>query len=128
MPTRPARLAAVTLLLLAAAACAPTTAATPPAATAASAGAPALFPGAGTAAAIPSPIAFVSLEGPLWVAKGSYLLFSDVVEKNAPGAVIYRFDPGPRRFSVFPYPPPDAAGGPGAGATSTNGLAVDGAG
>jgi gluconolactonase len=124
MSTRPFRLAlGLVSLQLAAAACAPATSVAPPAATAASAGAPSLLPGAGTPAAIPSPIAFVSLEGPLWVASGSYLLFSDVVEKNAAGAVIYRFDPGARRFSVFPYPAPEAPGG-----TSTNGLGVDPAG
>jgi gluconolactonase len=68
------------------------------------------------ARAIPSDIPFVSLEGPFWVASGGYLIFSDVVEQNGPAARIYRFDPGPRTFSVVDYP-----GGP----TSTNGLAVD---
>ena len=57
------------------------------------------------------------------MADGPYLLFSDVVEKNGPGAVIYRFDPAMRRFSIFPYAdsqPP--------GPTSTNGLGLDAAG
>lgn len=86
---------------------------------AAAPGQPASFPGAGTPAAIPSSIAFVSLEGPLWVAAQHALLFSDVVEKNAPGAAIYRFDPAARAFSRLPYP--DAPGAP----TSTNGLGLD---
>lgn len=73
--------------------------------------------GAGVPSAIASDISFVSLEGPFWVAKGGYLLFSDVVEANAAGAHVYKFDPGLRRFSVFPYPAP--------GPTSTNGLATD---
>jgi gluconolactonase len=122
-----ARRAPLTSLLLVAAslaaACAPTEATAPPPATAPAAAPPLLLPGAGTPRAIPSPVPFVSLEGPLWVAAGPYLLFSDVVEKNAPGAVIYRFDPVYRRYSFFPYP----AGEP-AGPTSTNGLAVNAAG
>ncbi|HXJ18643.1 MAG TPA: SMP-30/gluconolactonase/LRE family protein [Polyangia bacterium] len=93
----------------------------PPAATPA-AGQPGALPGAGTPAAIPSSIPFVSLEGPLWVAAQRVLLFSDVVEANAAGAAIYRFDPATRAFSRFPYP--DAATAP----TSTNGLGVDPAG
>jgi gluconolactonase len=115
------------LLLAAASACASTEASAPPLgsdATAASE-APRLLPGAGNPVAIPSPIPFISLEGPLWVATGPYLLFSDVVEKNGPGAIIYRYDPVYRRFSIFPYPAPES---PGAGGTSTNGLAVDAAG
>ena len=38
---------------------------------------------------------FISLEGPYWVATPApgYLLFSDVVEKNAAGALIYKYDP-----------------------------------
>ena len=83
---------------------------------------PGPLPGAGTPAAIPSSIAFVSLEGPLWVAAQHALLFSDVVEKNAPGAAIYRFDPSTRSFSQLPYP--DAPGTP----TSTNGLGLDASG
>ncbi len=112
------------LLLAAVGACASTEASAPLGsdATFASA-APALLPGAGTPVAIPSPIPFVSLEGPLWIAAGPYLLFSDVVEKNAPGAVIYRYDPLYRRYSIFPYPASESQG-----ATSTNGLAVDAAG
>ena len=90
---------------------------------AAAAAPPALLAGAGTPRAIPSPVPFVSLEGPLWVAAGPYLLFSDVVEKNAAGAVIYRYDPVYRRFSIFPYPVAESPG-----PTSTNGLAVDAAG
>jgi gluconolactonase len=109
--------------LVAAGACAPTEATAPPPAAAAAAAPPVLLPGAGIPRALPSPVPFVSLEGPLWVAAGPYLLFSDVVEKNAAGAVIYRFDPVYRRFSIFPYP---AAESP--GPTSTNGLAVDAAG
>jgi gluconolactonase len=68
---------------------------------------------------IPSSIPFVSLEGPFWVASGGYLLFSDVVEQNRPGAAIYRYDPDSRTFTVVDYP-----GAP----VSTNGLAVDGQG
>jgi gluconolactonase len=83
---------------------------------------PVLLAGAGTPRALPSPVSFVSLEGPLWVADGPYLIFSDVVENNGPGAVIYRFDPAMRRFSIFPYAAADR------GPTSTNGLAVDGTG
>jgi len=66
--------------------------------------------------AIASDIPFVSLEGPFWVAKDGYLIFSDVVEQNGPAAKIYRFDPHTRAFSTVPYP-----GSP----TSTNGLAMD---
>ncbi len=104
-------------------ACTPTEATAPPPATAAAAAPPILFPGAGTPRALSSPVPFISLEGPLWVAAGPYLLFSDVVEKNAIGAVIYRFDPVYRRYSFFPYP-----AGESSGPTSTNGLAVDAAG
>lgn len=70
----------------------------------------------GPAHAIASNIPFVSLEGPFWVAKDGYLIFSDVVEQNGPAAKIYRFDPRTRAFSTVPYP-----GSP----TTTNGLAVD---
>jgi gluconolactonase len=66
--------------------------------------------------AIPSTIPFVSLEGPFWVAKGGYLLFSDVVEQNGAAANIYRFDPGAGVFAPIPYPNQP---------TSSNGLAVD---
>jgi gluconolactonase len=83
---------------------------------------PVLMAGAGRPSALPTPVPFISLEGPLWVASGPYLIFSDVVEKNGPGAVIYRFDPAMRRFSIFPYAASDK------GPTSTNGLAVDAAG
>jgi gluconolactonase len=76
-----------------------------------------LFAGAGAPEALPGQIPFLSLEGPLWIAGGGYLLFSDVVESNGPAARIYRLDPGSGRFSPFPYPS--------AGPTSTNGLAVD---
>jgi gluconolactonase len=69
--------------------------------------------------AITSDIPFVSLEGPFWVARGGYLIFSDVVEQNGPAAKIYRFDPSNRAFSTAPYP---------AAPISTNGLAVDGEG
>ncbi len=115
------------LLLAAAGACASTEANAPPPDSEATVAteAPRLLPGAGTPVAVPSPISFVSLEGPLWVAAGPYLLFSDVVEKNGRGAVIYRYDPVYRRFSIFPYPDPES---PGADGTSTNGLAVDGGG
>jgi gluconolactonase len=75
--------------------------------------------GAGAPRAIPSDIPFESLEGPFWVAAGGYLIFSDVVEQNGPGARIYRFDPATRAFAVVDYP-----GAP----VSTNGLAVDAAG
>jgi gluconolactonase len=115
------------LLLAAVGACASTEASAPPRgydATIATE-APRLLPGTGNPVAIPSPIPFISLEGPLWVAAGPYLLFSDVVEKNGPGAIIYRYDPVYRRFSIFPYPEPESPGG---GGTSTNGLAVDAAG
>lgn len=97
-------------------------AATRPTATPSPAAAP-LFPGAGIPAAIPADRTFVSLEGPYWVASPGHLLFSDVVEANGPGAVIYKFDPQVRRFSVLPYPA-TATGG----LTSTNGLAVDASG
>ena len=116
------------LLLLVAAslagvcACGPSEATAPPPATPAAAAPPILLPGAGTPRALPTPVPFVSLEGPLWVAAGPYLLFSDVVEKNAAGAVIYRFDPVYRRFSIFPYAIESLA------PTSTNGLAVNAAG
>jgi len=103
-------------------ACAPTEATAPRPATPAAEAPPVLLPRVGTPRALPSPVPFVSLEGPLWVAGGPYLLFSDVVEKNGPGAVIYRFDPVYRRFSIFPYAA-DATS-----PTSTNGLAVDAAG
>ena len=119
-PSLASLLAAATLAGLCA--CAPTEATAPPPAIAATAAPPVLLAGAGTPRALPSPVPFISLEGPLWVAAGPYLLFSDVVEKNGAGAVIYRFDPVYRRFSIFPY----AAEWP--GPTSTNGLAVDAAG
>jgi gluconolactonase len=79
------------------------------------------FAGAGPANALSSDIPFVSLEGPFWVAAGGYLLFSDVVEANGPGAFIYKFDPATARFSVVPYPAAVTNAGP----TSTNGLAMD---
>jgi gluconolactonase len=104
-------------------ACAPTEATAPPPVLAPAAAPPVLLAGAGTPRALPSPVPFISLEGPLWVAAGPYLLFSDVVENNAAGAVIYRFDPVYRRFSIFPYPTAEPPG-----PTSTNGLAVDAAG
>ncbi len=69
--------------------------------------------------AIPSDIPFLSLEGPLWVARDAALIFSDVVEHNGAAAKIYRFDPHTRSFSTVSYP-----GAP----VSTNGLAVDGEG
>ncbi|HVT06932.1 MAG TPA: SMP-30/gluconolactonase/LRE family protein [Polyangia bacterium] len=106
--------------LLAAPACTGSRAAAPPASSAAAQ--PGLLPGAGTPAAIPSSIAFVSLEGPLWVAAQHAVLFSDVVENNAPGAAIYRFDPTARSFARVPYP-----GAP-ATPTSTNGLGLDASG
>src|SRR5579871_2698351 len=115
------------LLAVAASACAEDEASFPAPATAARPAAPALLAGAGTPVAVKSPISFVSLEGPLWVAGGPYLLFSDVVEKNGPGAVIYRFDPAMRRFAIFPYPVPESPGGSGP-LTSTNGLGLDAAG
>jgi gluconolactonase len=77
------------------------------------------FPGVGPPAALPSDVAFVSLEGPYWIATPGILLFSDVVEANGPGARIYKFDPESRRVSVREYPT-GASGGP----TSTNGLAL----
>ncbi|HVZ87510.1 MAG TPA: SMP-30/gluconolactonase/LRE family protein, partial [Polyangia bacterium] len=89
----------------------------PPAGVSSAAAAPGLLPGAGVPAAIPSTYNFVSLEGPLWVTAEHVVLFSDVVENNAPGAAIYRFDPAQRSFSVLPYPPPVP--------TNTNGLAND---
>jgi gluconolactonase len=112
----------VSILLALAGACATEeTTGPPPAATAASM---ALLPGAEMPTPVPSPVSFVSLEGPLWVASGPYLLFSDVVEQNARGAVIYRFDPALGRFAIFPYPTPEPPGP----MTSTNGLALDGTG
>jgi gluconolactonase len=82
----------------------------------------ALFPGAGAPTALPAQLPFVSLEGPLWLASRGALLFSDVVEANASGAVIYSFsfDPPSGHFSTVPYPS--------ATPISTNGLAVDPAG
>jgi gluconolactonase len=71
---------------------------------------------AGVPRAIPSAIPFISLEGPLWVPSGGYLLFSDVVEQNGAAAKIYRYAPGTGAFSVFPYP---------LAPTSTNGLGLD---
>jgi len=114
-------------LVAATLACATTPA--PPATTSSAASASAL-PSIATSPprAIPSNIAFVSLEGPFWVASadggsGGYLIFSDVVEQNGAAAKIYCDDPGPAdapgRFSVVPYPVVP---------TSTNGLAVDGQG
>lgn len=70
----------------------------------------------GVARIVSSDIPFISLEGPFWVASWGALIFSDVVERNAVAAKIYRFDPRTREFSVVPYP-----GMP----ISTNGLAVD---
>lgn len=77
------------------------------------------FPGAGAATALPAPATgtFESLEGPLWVAAQSALLFSDVVEKNGPAAHIYRFDPAARAYTVMATPETSP--------TSTNGLAMD---
>jgi gluconolactonase len=115
-----ASLAVLLLSTLVASACTGSRAAAPPASTAAGQTGP--LPGVGTPAAIPSSIAFVSLEGPLWVAAQHAVLFSDVVEANAPGAAIYRFDPAARSFGRLPYP--DAPATP----TSTNGLALDAAG
>jgi gluconolactonase len=109
--------------LAAVCACAPTEATAPPPAMAAAAAPPTLLAGAGTPRALPSPVPFISLEGPLWIAAGPYLIFSDVVEKNGAGAVIYRFDPVYRRYSIFPYPATEPTG-----PTSTNGLAVNAAG
>lgn len=77
---------------------------------------------AGAPQAIPTSLAFVSLEGPFWVAAGGYLVFSDVVEQNGPAARIYKYDPPPASspepgtFSVVPYPMTP---------TSTNGLGFD---
>jgi len=75
--------------------------------------------GASTPEAIFSNLAFVSLEGPFWVASGGYLIFSDVVERNGAEARIYRYAPGTGAFATVDYP-----GSP----VSTNGLAVDGQG
>ena len=88
-----------------------------PPASGAARGTAAPLPGAGAPAQLPSDIPFVSLEGPLWISAGGYLVFSDVVEANGEGAHIYRYDPGPRRFSVLPYPSESPV--------STNGMAVD---
>ena len=74
------------------------------------------LPGIGQARRLTSPYPFDSLEGPFWVASGGYLLFSDVVEQNGPGAKIYRYTPATNTFSVEPYP-----GAP----ASTNGLGND---
>jgi gluconolactonase len=74
------------------------------------------LPGAGEARAVPSDIAFQSLEGPLWVAARGELLFSDVVDQNAQAAKIYRYAPATGAFAVEPYP-----GAP----VTTNGLGVD---
>jgi gluconolactonase len=82
------------------------------------------FPGAGAPEALASDVPFVSLEGPFWVASGGYLLFSDVVEANGPGALVYRFEPTSGHLSVVSYPAPSSSTVP----VSTNGLAVDGSG
>ncbi len=111
------RLLALWLSTACLAACAGSRTTTPGPATAA-AGQPGPLPGAGTPGAIPSSIPFVSLEGPLWVAAEHVLLFSDVVEANAAGAAIYRYDPATRAFSRQPYP--NAPASP----TSTNGLGL----
>lgn len=75
-------------------------------------------PPLGTAAPInQTQFQFVSLEGPYWVASGKYLIFSDVVEMNGPGAKIYKYDPATGMFSVYPYPTAMPA--------STNGLGMD---
>jgi gluconolactonase len=118
MNRAPAQL--VSLVSLAAVAALPAGCATSPTPPAGAVAAAPLLPGAGPAEAVPGGPAFVSLEGPHWVATGSgggHLLFSDVAEANAPEAHIYRLDPGAGTFSVLPYPA--------AGPTSTNGLAVD---
>ena len=83
----------------------------------------AAFPGIVAPTPLPNEYPFASLEGPFWVAAKNRLLFSDVVEANAAGAVIYEFDPDARHFSVLPYP-----AFPSGEPTSTNGLAVDHAG
>jgi gluconolactonase len=75
------------------------------------------LPGTGAPRALPSNVPFVSLEGPFWASGGRYLLFSDVVEANASGARIYRFDPASQALSTLAYP--------GDAPTSTNGLAID---
>ncbi|HEX3695132.1 MAG TPA: SMP-30/gluconolactonase/LRE family protein [Polyangia bacterium] len=72
----------------------------------------------GTATAITqSTYNFISLEGPYWVASGNYLIFSDVVEKNMTGSLIYKYDPATSAFSVYPYPTAMPA--------DTNGLGMD---
>jgi gluconolactonase len=81
---------------------------------------PDLFPGATLPAAERSNVPFESLEGPLWLAVGGSLLFSDVVEANATGARIYSLDPVSHSVSPVAYPVAEP--------TSTNGLAVDPAG
>lgn len=75
-----------------------------------------VLPGVSQAQKLSSPYSFQSLEGPFWVAAGGYLLFSDVVEQNGPGAKIYRYTPATNTFSIEPYPGPP---------TSTNGLGAD---
>jgi gluconolactonase len=97
-------------------ACAHPPASPTPTATPAAAKSAPVLPGAGQARKLPTPYPFESLEGPFWVAAGGYLLFSDVVEQNGPGAKIYRYTPATNAFSIEPYP---------AGPTSTNGLGVD---
>lgn len=120
MPRMLRPLSVIVLLLSGLSACtAPRASAPSGGAATPAAGQPGPLPGAGTPAAVPSSIAFVSLEGPLWVAAQHALLFSDVVEKNAAGAVIYRFDPASGPFAQLPYP-----GAP-ATPTSTNGLGLD---
>ncbi|HEY7371000.1 MAG TPA: SMP-30/gluconolactonase/LRE family protein [Polyangia bacterium] len=97
---------------------APSAAPSTAAAAAGAASVPALA-GAGPARKLASPFPFESLEGPYWVAAGGYLLFSDVVEQNGPGAKIYRYTPATNTFAVEPYPGPPA---------STNGLGSDASG
>ncbi len=57
-----------------------------------------------------------SLEGPFWDAQTKTLLFSDVVENDAQGARIVRYDPSDSSLNTVAYP-----GSP----ITTNGLAVD---
>jgi gluconolactonase len=85
----------------------------------AGADAPSWGPILGTASVISqTQYKFISLEGPYWVASGKYLLFSDVVEKNMTGSLIYKYDPAMDKFSVYPYPAPMPP-------ADTNGLGVD---
>src|SRR5216110_523517 len=112
--SRPLSIVACVWLLAGACATAPASNPSPQAPAARQASA---FPGAGIPAAVPSPIAFESLEGPLWLTAQNALVFSDVVEANGPAAHIYRYDGATQALAPLPYPATSH--------TTTNGLSID---